>query len=51
MEKGDIVNWDTAKFETVNMTIEDNITMETVCTMERPGHVILPEKRSFAEHK
>ena len=51
MMKGDIVDWDTAVFETVNMTVEDNIAIETVCTAERPGHVILPEKRTFEDHR
>lgn len=49
MLKGDLVNWDTAEFELVNMTLKE-VDVSSICIPPRPGHVILPEKRSFHDH-
>ena len=50
MMKGDIVNWDTALFDTVNMTSRIQ-SVESICIPPRPGHVVLPEIRNFTSHK
>ncbi len=50
MLKGDLVNWTTAKFDIVNMTSETH-SISDICIPARPGHVILPEKRTFANHQ
>ena len=49
MEKGDALDWTTAKWDVVNMTA-DYQDVTTVCEPIRPGHVILPEKRNFTSH-
>ncbi len=46
LEKGNIVNWENAKFDLVNMT-EKEVPMESVCKPVKPGDVIIPNKRSF----
>ena len=47
--KGNLVNWDTAKFEVENM-MESNIPMEKVCVPLRPGHVVMPTRMNFTSH-
>ncbi len=49
MKKGNIVNWNTAVFETRNMT-EYLVNEEEICTPVRPGHIVMPMRRTFAEH-
>ena len=49
MLKGDLVNWNDAKFDLVNMT-EEVVTEKSICIPPRPGHVIYPEKRRFPLH-
>ena len=46
MTKGDVLNWDEAEFDVVNMT-EVEYSVDRVCKPQRPGHVIFPEKRNF----
>ena len=45
MLKGDVVDWDTAKFDLVNMT-EKEVPLESVCKPVKPGHVIM-NKRTY----
>ena len=49
MSKGNIVNWNTATIETVNMT-ERIESVTSVCVPFRPGHIMLPMKRTFESH-
>lgn len=49
LEKGNLVNWNQAQFDLVNMTWI-NVTMRSVCTPERPGHVLFPTRRNFTSH-
>ena len=49
MQKGDVINWDTAKWDLANMTSEQQ-DISHVCKPIRPGHVVLPEMRNFTTH-
>ena len=49
MAKGSLVNWDTASFVLVNMR-EKEAAAESLCVPARPGDVVMPEKRPFADH-
>ena len=46
MLKGDLVNWDESDWELTNMT-EIQLTLDEICIPPRPGHVLIPEKRSM----
>ena len=48
MEKGNLVNWETAEFELFNMT-EKEVSMGTVCKPVKPGPVIM-NKRPYESH-
>ena len=50
MEKGNLVNWNDAEFETVNMT-SVIATTESVCIPPRPGDVLFPERRNASAHR
>lgn len=50
MEKGDLVNWDTARFELFNVK-EVEQPLESICLPLRPGHVLMPEKRNLTHHR
>ena len=45
MLKGNLVNWDSSRWELVNMT-ERDATNEEICVSPRPGNVLFPEKRN-----
>ena len=45
-DKGNLVSWDTAEFELVNMTSKEE-SMDFICLPVRPGDVIVPTKRPF----
>src|SRR5262249_47452890 len=49
MLKGDLVSWDSATFDTVNMATEYQ-PVSSVCNPVRPGHVSFPEMRTLADH-
>ena len=49
MLKGNIVDWDTAKFDLVNMEVLEYDESD-VCVPAKPGDVILPELRNFTSH-
>ncbi len=46
MDKGNVVNWETAKFSLVNMTTKE-VSMDSICKPIKPGDVIIPDKRTF----
>ena len=48
MLKGDMINWDTSKWELENMS-ERETSDEEICVSPRPGNVLFPEKRTFAD--
>ncbi len=48
--KGNLVNWDRAKFDLINIT-EVDVPMKDVCVPIRPGHVVMPVLKSFADHQ
>ena len=50
MGKGNIVNWEEARFELTNMT-EIEATEESICVPVKPGHVLMPNLRNFTHHK
>ncbi len=45
-EKGNLVSWDTAEFELVNMTSREE-PIDAICLPVRPGDVLIPTKRPF----
>ncbi len=47
--KGDLVDWDRARLELVNMTAEERPSGD-VCRLFRPGPVIFPEPHDFYRH-
>jgi hypothetical protein len=47
MTKGNLVNWETAEFDTINMTATQQTT-ESICVPVRPGNVIFPNRRNFS---
>ncbi len=47
LSKGNLVDWESARFDLVNMTSKE-VPVESVCKPVRPGHVIIPNKRDFA---
>ncbi len=49
MNKGNLVNWETARFETENME-EDVEDLRSICTPIKPGDVVFPQRRNFASH-
>ena len=49
MLKGNLVDWDDSIWDLENMMAADE-SSESVCKPPRPGHVILPEQRSFSSH-
>lgn len=46
--KGDLVNFDTAKFELSNME-ERNVSMRSICKPEKPMHYLMSSALSFKE--
>ncbi len=48
LEKGNVVNWETARFDLLNMT-EQEVSMEAVCQPVKPGHVVMG-RRVYADH-
>ncbi len=44
--KGNVVDWDTAKFKLLNMS-EVERPWEEVCSPINPGNVLIPDKRTF----
>jgi hypothetical protein len=49
MQKGNLVNWDTAKFELYNMSVQ-HYKIKYVCKPINPGNLIFPAQRNFADH-
>ncbi len=48
--KGNVVNWETARFDLVNVT-EVEAPMASICKPIRPGHVIMPIREEVQRHK
>ena len=48
--EGNVIAWDAAEFELLNMT-EYEASMQEICTPVRPGHVIMPVRRNFTSHR
>ncbi len=49
LEKGNLLNWEEAPLELVNMT-ERRVSVDSICKPVRPGHVIFPLRRNFTSH-
>ncbi len=47
--KGDIINWDTAKFTLQNITVLEKPN-SYICNLFEPKSVIFPDKKNFYEH-
>lgn len=43
------MDWNTARFDLENM-VEETVPMSIVCYPERPGHCLLPQKRTLMDH-
>ena len=49
MRKGNVINWDKAEFDLVNMRVLE-YSEEDVCVPPKPGDVMFPELRNFTAH-
>ena len=47
-EKGNLINWETAKLELTSMS-EEEVPMKDLCGSLKPGHVILAHKLFFGD--
>lgn len=47
MNKGNLVSWNTAQWDLVNMAAEES-TQAEICKPERPGHILFPEDRNMS---
>ena len=47
MSKGNLVDWDMAQWNLVNMAEVETKTVE-ICKPERPGHILFPEDRNMS---
>ena len=50
LTKGNIVNWDNAKWNLTNSVLA-NTTFETVCNLPEPRNVAFPERRTYEKHR
>ncbi len=48
-EKGNLVSWETAVFDEVNMDSLE-VTMDEICVPFKPGYVLMPNVRPFPDH-
>ena len=46
MLKGNLVNWETSKWDITNMTVLDK-SKDELCIPHRPGHVLFPEQKNI----
>jgi hypothetical protein len=49
MMKGNLVNWDTAKFELYNMTLQ-HYKIKYICKPISPGNLVFLAQRNFVDH-
>ena len=42
------MNWEKVEFNVVNMD-ELDLSMDAICIPERPGHILMPNRRTFAD--
>lgn len=45
-----MVNWNRAKWKLTNVEMQ-NTTVESVCKLPKPRHILFPELRTYEDHK